>query len=297
MNLTLLGPQRRTGGARAALADLIPHGPVATINAGWQEREGGTRELDEVLGGRMVNLELYRRWRDLVGADPEYSVAERELSRRLDELRTAYRLRLDHALAAARALAQRVRDPEILEVSTADAVDTVRALDDWHVARSAALREDFYRTVRLGERETVLAHRRGIADRVADSAGIVLAGGHVGVLLHLLHVFGVAALLRPPLIAWSAGAMALAERVVLFHDRTADGRRPAEVYAEGLGVYPGVVPFPHPRRRLRLHDGVEIDLLVRRLHPRTGVLFDDGVRLDLRDGEPLPPGARPLGTG
>ena len=56
MNVTLLGPQRRTVAARAAVRELMPDGPIATINAGWQERESETAELDDVLGGRMRNL-------------------------------------------------------------------------------------------------------------------------------------------------------------------------------------------------------------------------------------------------
>ena len=46
MDITLLGPQRRVAGARAAVAELIPNGPVATVNAGWRDRETDTTELD-----------------------------------------------------------------------------------------------------------------------------------------------------------------------------------------------------------------------------------------------------------
>ncbi|HET9873395.1 MAG TPA: hypothetical protein VFP89_12485, partial [Propionibacteriaceae bacterium] len=102
MDVTILGPQRRPNGARTAVGQLMPHGPVATVNAGWQERESDTRELEDVLGGRMVNLELYRRWRQISEADPAYAAAERELSRALEDLRSGYLVRLRHALAAAR---------------------------------------------------------------------------------------------------------------------------------------------------------------------------------------------------
>lgn len=40
----------------------MPDGAIATINAGWQERESDSVELADVLGGRMTNLQLYRRW-------------------------------------------------------------------------------------------------------------------------------------------------------------------------------------------------------------------------------------------
>ena len=94
MDVTLLGPQRRVAGARTAVAELVPEGPVATINAGWRERESDTAELDAVLGGRMVNLELYRRWHQLTEADSGYAEAEHRLTAHLEDLRGAHQLRL-----------------------------------------------------------------------------------------------------------------------------------------------------------------------------------------------------------
>ena len=70
MDVTLLGPQRRTAAARAAVRDLMPDGPIAAVSAGWQERESETDELNDVLGGRMRNLGLYRRWQQLITDDP-----------------------------------------------------------------------------------------------------------------------------------------------------------------------------------------------------------------------------------
>jgi hypothetical protein len=290
MDITLLGPQRRVAGARAAVAELIPDGSVATINAGWRERETDTDELDAVLGGRMVNLELHRRWRELTEDDPSYAQAEHQLTNRLEELRAAYQLRLRHQKAAVRAVAQRVADPPIRTAAVADAVAGVRALDAWHLGRSAELRAAFYAEVRLEERASIADHRSEIARLVDASAGMVITGGHVGVLLHLLHVFGLPALIRPPVITWSAGAMALSPRVVLFGDYAPHGHHDAEFYAAGLGLYHQCVPFPHARRRLRMADQDRRQLLADRLAPYPGVILDDGVRLDLEDQAGLPAG-------
>ena len=295
MNITLLGPQRQVTGARAAVAELIPSGQVATINAGWRDRESADSELNAVLGGRMVNLGLYRRWHELTEADPDYAAAERRLNAALDALRTAYQLRLQHALAGVRTLAQRVPDPEILAAATADGIEAVRALDRWHLSAGAELRSAFFAEVRLGERETVDDHRRAIRALIESSAGLVITGGHVGVLLHLLHVFDLASMIISPLIAWSAGAMALSERVVLFGEQAAQRPREVEVYAEGLGVFGHGICFPHVRRRLRLDDHDQIALLAARLAPRPGLVLDDGVRLDLVDHQPLPASAVILG--
>ena len=122
MDVTLLGPQRRVAGARTAVAERIPEGPVATVNAGWRERESDTAELDAVLGGRMVNLELYRRGRQLIETDPAYADAERRLLADLAELRRAYQLRLRHGLAAVRAVSQRVAREPVRAAALVDAV-------------------------------------------------------------------------------------------------------------------------------------------------------------------------------
>ena len=295
MNITLLGPQRQVSGAKAAVAELIPTGPIAAINAGWRDRESADEELNAVLGGRMVNLELYRRWQELIEDDPSYAAAERRLNAALDALRTAYQLRLQHALAAVRAVAQRIREPEIRAAASADAIEAVRDLDRWHLTSGAELRSTFSAEVRLGDRATVDAHCREIRDLIESSAGMVITGGHVGVLLHLMQIFDLASVITSPLITWSAGAMALSERVVLFGEQTPQRPREVEVYAEGLGVFGHGVCFPHARRRLRLDDHNQIALLTTRLAPRAGLVLDAGVRLDLVDHEPLPPTAVILG--
>ena len=270
------------------MAGLIPNGPAATINAGWREREADTDELDAVLGGRMVNLQLYRRWQQLSEDDPGYADAERRLSIQLEELRAAYQLRLRHHKAAVRAVAQRVADPSIRAEAVADAVATVRALDAWHLDGSTELRAGFYAEVRLDERASIGAHRDQIARLVDASAGMVITGGHVGVLLQLLHVFGLPDLIKPPVITWSAGAMALSPRVVLFADHAPSSHHDAEFYAVGLGLYQHGVPFPHARHRLRLADPDRRQLLAARLAPYPGLLLDEGVRLNLADSAALP---------
>lgn len=299
MDVTLLGPQRRPAAARAAVAELMPDGPVATINAGWQAREADTAELDDVLGGRMRNLALYRRWTELSETDPEYAAGERRLAAVLEELQASYALRLQHAMAALEAVRRRDAVPGVQGPAVADALRCVRDLDTWQFGLSAEARADFYAAVRLGERESVARHRTEIAAAVESSAGLVVTGGHVGVLLHLLHVFGLARLIRvrlagAPLVAWSAGAMALAERVVLFAEHGSAGRRRPEVYAEGLGAYAGVLPFPHARRRLRLDDAEHLGMMARRFAPRHCLLLGDGQRVALRAGQSLPAGARIL---
>ena len=50
MTTILLGPQRFTVTARAALRSLGVEGAVATVNAGWEEREGEDGGVGQELG-------------------------------------------------------------------------------------------------------------------------------------------------------------------------------------------------------------------------------------------------------
>ena len=73
------------------------------------------------------------------------------------------------------------------------------------------------------------------------------------VLLHRMRLFDVMGLLNDqPIFAWSAGAMAMGDRVVLFHDSPPHGVGNAELFEEGLGAYHGVLPLPHAKKRLHL---------------------------------------------
>jgi hypothetical protein len=292
VHVTLLGPQRRTSATRTAVRELIPTGTIATVNAGWRERESADTELGEVLGGRMINLRLYQRWQEIVASDAEYAAAERELVDDLEEQQAVYALRLFHAIAALDEVNRRDKRPSVRWAAVADGIRQLRALDEWHLAEAAGARQQFYRRISIGERDTVLRHRRELAAIVDESAGMVITGGHVGVLLHLLHVFGLSAMIKPPVITWSAGAMALSDRVVLFGAHRPAGRRLPEVWADGLGVYSGALPFPDPRHRLPMHDPYQLALLARRFKRWTCLLFDAGVRVDLTAGWPPPVGAR-----
>ena len=147
---------------------------------------------------------------------------------------------------------------------------------------------------RPAERDAVARHRAAVAAMVAGAAALAVAGGHVGVLGHVLRLFGVG---RPPtVVAWSAGAMALTDRVLLYHDRTANGPSPAEFADVGLGWIPGAVLLPHARRRLRVDDPARMAELAVRAAPARCVILDDGARLHLDPGGVLPPDALVVGA-
>jgi hypothetical protein len=278
--VVLLGPQRLTPTVIEARKEMGLRGRTATVTAGWQEREGEDAELDEALSAKTVNLALYHRAEDVFRRDPELSAAYKKRQQRLREMQDLYRFRLEHALEAASVIGRWKADPALVFETRNAAIEEVRRLDAEHLDRCRAVHGEFETRWHPAERDAVARHRSEIAARVEGSEAVAIAGGHVAVLLNRLRVFDVAKLLRGKIVfAWSAGAMALAERVVLFHDHPPQGPGAAEVLDAGLGLCPRVVPLPHWRRRLRVEDRAAVSLMATRFAPAACMAMDDGARM------------------
>jgi hypothetical protein len=289
VRVILLGPQRRPT-LDAVVRSLGFAGPVATVTAGWQEREPDDGELKELLGGQGVALSLYTRWLDVQERDPEYAAAARALADVLGEMAEEYLLRLGYALQAVYALQRRTSGRAL-----AEAVSSVRALDDAHLAHVNEVRGEFFERLAPHDRPVIAAHRASVASLVGGAAALVVAGGHVGVLAEVLHLFNVAAALNSPVIAWSAGAMALADRIVLFGDRSAHGPGHPEVYGSGLSLVRDAVLLPHARARLLLDDTPRMAVFAQRFAPAACVPLEAGTRVELSSPGALPAGTRVLG--
>ena len=302
MRIVLLGPQRRptlAGVARSLLAGPGAGGPgaggpVAAITAGWQEREPDDAELVALLGGRAVNLALYRRWLDVRDRDPEYRAGERDLAGVLAELQELYLVRLDYALQAVYAVQRRAGAAVASADALGEAVEAIRELDAAHLRRVNGARGEFFARLVPHERPVIAEHRAEVSAVLADAAALVITGGHVGVLAEVLHLFNIAAALRSPVIAWSAGAMALADRIVLFGDRSPRGPGHAEVYGSGLSLLRDVVLLPHARARLLLDDTPRMAVLARRFAPARCVPLEAGTRIDVSADGAWPPGIRTI---
>ncbi|HEV2931847.1 MAG TPA: Type 1 glutamine amidotransferase-like domain-containing protein [Streptosporangiaceae bacterium] len=302
MRVILLGPQRRptVDAVVRSLGFSGLAGPFATVTAGWQEREADDGELVARLGGRAVNLSLYRRWLDVQESDPEYAAGERAMQEVLAELQDIYLVRLDYALQAVYALQRHSGQDWLLSDAVASAIAAVRELDSAHLERVNEVRGEFFARLPPHERPSIAGHRAAVAGVLAEAAGLVVAGGDVSVLAEVLHLFNVAAALRGdlagwPVIAWSAGAMGLTDRIVLFHDRAPQGPGHPEVYASGLSVLRDVVLLPHARARLLLDDTVRMAVFARRFAPARCILLEAGTRVEAGEGGGYPPGTRALG--
>jgi len=295
VRVVLLGPQRFRPTLRDTVRGLGVDGPVATVTAGWEEREPDDAELHDLLDGRSVNLALHRRWLDVQDRDPDFAAADRRRRDLLDELQAAYLVQLRHAGAAVQELDGQTGDPAVWAAAAEDALAAVRALDARHLARVAEVHAAFHAAWPPHDRPVVSEHRAAVARIVDGAAALAIGGGHVGVLLACLHLFNLAAVVGDrPVVAWSAGAMAVTPTVVLFHDHVAHGPGHAEVLDAGLALARGVVALPHARRRLRLDDRRRMARLAGRFAPARCLVLDDGVRVDLADGECCPPGSAVL---
>ena len=258
----------------AILERLGVRGPVALVTAGWQEREDDPVDL----GVPAAPLDLHARTEDVFAHDAELAAQYKLRQLRLKSMQDFYRVRLDHAAQAARTIALRINNAELFAEEHAASLALIRHIDQDHLERCKQVHATF--DANSVEREALARHVRELRDVIAPTAALAIAGGHVAVLLNRLRLFDVVALAgKRPIIAWSAGAMALTERVVLFHDDPPHGQAISEVLDAGLGLAPDLVVLPEPRLRLRLDDRERVGELAQRYAPAPCVALDPGAQL------------------
>ena len=276
----LLGPQRLKPTLLPAVEEQGLRGRIATVTAGWQEREPEDYELHTHLARRSINLHLYERAEHLFQRDP--ILAERYHARqvRLRELQSYYDLRLRHMMEACKALDLRTENGETLEGERARAMDVVRRLDWEHFERIREVHQETDAQLVPARHPELKRHQEEVAKTVAQCDGVAIAGGHVAVLLNRLRLFDLgAAIGTKPVFAWSAGAMAVVERIVLYHDSPPQGPGNAEVLEYGLGLLRGVVALPHAHRRLLLDDAGRVSRFARRFDPAWCIAMEDGATI------------------
>lgn len=295
----LLGPQRiRTTLGHVLAAEKI-EGQVASVTAGWQEREDEVEELQEELHGHGVNLRLHARGEIVFREDPELAELHRDRQQRLRTTQRLYDVRLRHAMAALAELEHRTAPADVLQRELGEAMDALRQLDTRHLIRIREIHQDWIRTARLDERPILRHHREEVAAILRDSSALAISGGHVAVLLNRLRLFGVldAFPVDRPVIGWSGGAIVLTEKIIFYHDSPPQGPGNAELFEAGFGLARNIVALPHAKRRLRLDDAERVSRFARRFAPATCAVLDDGGVLVLRpDGYTADAGVRRLDT-
>lgn len=272
----LLGAQRFDPTLGSAVSMHGIAGRFAMITAGWQEREAEDEELATHLGGDAVNLRLHARGVELFHKDPELARAHRERQVLMRHLQEIYRIRLDHASAAEEEVNHYDMPERMRDEMRVTSIEAIKALDAWHLEKCARVREEFDARMHVAKRPEVARHREEIARDLEGCVAVAIAGGHVAVLVNRLMLFGLDHLIGARhVFAWSAGAMAITDRIVLFHDDPPQGQIARQVLDVGLGIVPRTVVFPTPERRLHLDATDRIASLARRFAPSTCLVLPD----------------------
>lgn len=288
MSLTILGPERPDGVLPEVLARRGVTGPLALISAGWRYDEARDEPLRAALPNEVRNLRLYDRFRHL---EHDATDVIAPYTRKQDALRKTkerYRLRVHESLSIASALLRENGDLECPWFR--QAIRHLQEVDDLFLAEVRGLHDRYEKECRPGEHPLVRRQREEIREQLNGCAALLIAGGHIGVLRNRAFFFDLGSLITDrPIYAWSAGAMLLTERVLLYHDHTAYGPGTAELLDHGFGLLRQTVFLPHARERLDLGDRVHLAVLSRRLAPRqvvgleNGAVFEDG-RYSGREG-------------
>lgn len=283
--VALLGPQTDFAQVRETLDELGIDGPVALVMAGWQEHETDDRLLARALRRPSTNLALHARSESVYAADPGFAAASRERQRTLRQLQGFYRVRLDAIDDAAHAVGAGTIDEAMRIEQRAITAEQLKHLDHDHLERCRAIWERFDDAWPAEARIELGRHRAELHKILSGMSAILISGGHVGSLLNRLRLFDIFALAPGvPVVAWTAGAMVVSERIVLFHDSPPYGKNLAQVLDYGFGLAPGVVVMPGIDKRVQADDEAGIQRFVERMQPALCAGMNEGARLVVEKG-------------
>jgi len=284
----LLGPQRPTVNLdRAMNRSGIDAGRIAVISAAWQEAEGDIDDVRQLVKSPLTDLGIYHKANELFSADTALHDAYRLRQDRLKEQQRLYRMRLRQLMIAARATLRADGETTVVAAERRHAISQLRALDQHHLRQVGKIHSRFDNACNFESNALLADYAGALKEQLAHFETVLITGGNVVVLMNRLRLFGLHQLLREKnIIAWSAGAMVLCDRIVLFHDKLPQGRRDAELLSPGLGLLPRLVLLPNPSDRLRTRDLLRVSLFDRRFSPAICTTLDSGSFL-LFEGETL----------
>ncbi|MDX1381182.1 MAG: Type 1 glutamine amidotransferase-like domain-containing protein, partial [Xanthomonadales bacterium] len=236
----------------------------------------------------LADLGLYARAEAVFAREAALRDLQRERQEKLRGLQELYRMRLEPTLAAARRLLRADAAAELLQPERKSAIAQLRALDRHHLRRIQTIHREFDRRRAELPAPFAVELREQVHQQVRDAGLVLIAGGHVAVLLNRIRLFRLDGLLaEKPLIAWSAGAMVLCERIVLYHQHAPQGRRDAEVLDAGLGIVRGRVLLPHARTRLDWSNRKRLSLFSQRFAPAQCCTLDEDSMIQFENGRLL----------
>ncbi len=282
----LLGPQRPDVYlSKAMQRSGFGDGPIAVISAAWQEAEGDIDDIRSVMENPLSDLPIYNRADALFSADNALQESYRNRQNQLQEQQRMYRLRLRQLTIAAREILRTEGNLTAIAEERRHAISQLRALDRHHLRQIRKINARFDDAFNTANNSLLADAVAEIHETLSRFDTVLITGGNVVVLLNRLRLFELDSLLmQKNIVGWSAGAMVLCDRIVLFHDRLPQGRRDPEVMCEGLGIVSGTVLLPDAKGRLRQSETIRSSLFSRRFSPSTCLTLDNGAHL-LLDGE------------
>ena len=282
----ILGPQSPTSNIEDVLKIHCPPGPIAIISAGWRYDEDDISALTQAIDREIYHLPLYEWFDELGGMEPELSGLHRMRRRRILAYKKVYHLQLQSALESWESIRKLHRkQPSLYEQDEENACRIIQNLDQQCLDRLEEIRSDFTAIEQPWLHETALPLYEEIAFTLSRCKAVIITGGHVAILRNRLKFFGLQNLLHEflddgnQIYAWSAGAMALSHRIVLYHDDPPWEKGYPEIMDSGLGLLNRVIFFPHASSRLDLSDPNRIERLSRRFAPDTCICLENGAHL------------------
>ena len=167
------------------------------------------------------------------------------------------------------------------------ALDTLEANDDHLVGLLDEIEQRAFDAAGLAYDPAWRAAQGRLERRILAANSIILFGGHLDLLLDALRFFrlrdalGEALRRGTQIVAMSAGAMVLCERVIIYDDH-ATKRRDFQLYDRGLALVRDIQLFPHCMERIQTDDPDNLAYLARRfrhhacvgLNQRSFLLFE-----------------------
>lgn len=231
------------------------------------------------MGVTIHNLRLYHAFQEIEREAPDLAAAHARKQAALKKAKEGYRVAIAQTLGTLTRLWPLRDDPA--PPWFGHAVAQLQDADALFLAECDRLHQKFAEEGRPDRHPLVRAVKARAVDLLAGCDALLIAGGHVGILRNRIAFFGIDSLLHTrPVIAWSGGAMVLADRILLYHDHTNFGVGTAEMLDRGFGMAPGVVYLPHARQRLSLGNSPSVGILARRLGPARAIALENGAWIE-----------------
>ena len=156
----------------------------------------------------------------------------------------------------------------------------VRRCDEDVLSRLDHIRSTFPELQNPWTHASAQPYHQRIKEILEKSQALFIAGGHVAILRNRMNFFGLHHLIRnflmssKPIYCWSAGAMVLAEKIVLYYDNPPQGEGHPEILDSGLKIFRNMIMFPHAHERLELQDPTRIQNLAKRFDPSMCIRYE-----------------------